>query len=63
MLHTYSVYYKKASTKTYKRLRDFKSSNIVMFKPAAAVKYNIKVKAKDSSGKIVSKVLTLTVKK
>ncbi len=34
-----------------------------MFKPAAAVKYDIKVKAKDSNGKIVSKVLTLTVKK
>ena len=61
--YTYSVYYKKASAKAYKRLRDYSSSNTVLFRPAAAVKYNFKVKVKDSSGKIVSKVLTLKVTK
>ena len=61
--YTYAVYYKKASKTSYTLLRDYKDTSVVTFKPAAAVKYNIKVKAKDSSGKIVSKVLTLKVTK
>ena len=61
--YTYAVYYKKSSKTNYTKLRDFKGTNIVMFKPAAAVSYDIQVKAKDSSGKIVSKVLKLKVTK
>ena len=61
--YTYAVYYKKSSKTNYTKLRDFKGTNIVMFKPAAAVSYDIQVKAKDSSGKVVSKVLKLKVTK
>ncbi len=62
--YEYAVYYKKsASNGEYKKVRGYDLANIVWFKPAAAVSYDIKVKAKDSSGKVVSKVLKLKVTK
>ncbi len=61
--YQYAVYYKKASGKTWYKLRGYKSTNLVLFTPKTAAKYDIKVLAKDSSGIVAAKTLTLKVTK
>ena len=61
--YQYAVYYKKASSSKWTTLRGYGTSNIIMLKPAAAVKYDVRVDIKDKSGMVVSKTLTLTVTK
>lgn len=61
--YTYAVYYKKASSDKYSLVKDFTSGTSFAINPKAAVAYNIKVIAKDSSGKQSSKVFNITVKK
>ena len=59
--YTYKVYVKKASDKNYTTLKDFCSDTTFTFKPGYATNYNIKVKVKDSTGKVVEKIFTRTV--
>ncbi len=61
--YQYAVYYKKSSSSKWLRLSDFSSKTSVTFTPKSAVKYNLKVKAKDKSGKIVSKLFTVSAVK
>ena len=61
--YTYGVYYKKASSEKWSTAQSYGTNTTVTIKPAAAVKYDICVKVKDSSGKIVKKYFTLTVTK
>ena len=61
--YQYAVYYKKATSEKWMKLRGYGESNIIMLKPAAAVKYDVKVYVKDSSNKTVTKALSLTVTK
>ncbi len=57
--YTYAAYYKKTSASTFTTLRGFSSSATMVFKPAAATSYTLRVKVKDSAGKIATKDLTV----
>lgn len=61
--YQYAVYYKKKVSSHWTKVRDYGTYNIIMLKPAAAVKYDVRVDIKDKSGMVVSKTLTLTVTK
>ncbi len=61
--YTYGIYYKKAASEKWTTAQSYGTNTTVTIKPAAAVKYDICVKVKDSSGKIVKKYFTLTVTK
>ncbi len=61
--YQFAMYYKKASETNWTKLRGYKESNIVYFTPAAATKYNILIKVKDGTGKVVNKTLNLNVTK
>ena len=61
--YTYGVYYKKATSEKWTTAQSYSANSTVKITPAAAVKYDICVKVKDSSGKIVKKYFTLTVTK
>ena len=61
--YTYGVYYKKASSEKWTTAQSYGTNTTVKIKPAAAVKYDVCIKVKDSSGKIVKKYFTLTVTK
>ena len=59
--YQFAVYYKKATSQKWTKLRGYSSQNIVMLQPAAAAVYDVMVYCKDASGKIVNKTLQLTV--
>ena len=59
--YTYAVYYKKASASSWTTKQKYSTNATVTFKPASVEKYNISVKVKDSSGKIVKKAFTVNV--
>ena len=61
--YTYAVYYKKSAGAKWSKLRGYKSTNVVMFTPKAATSYDVRVLAKDSSGKVVEKILKLKAAK
>lgn len=61
--YQYAVLYKKASSSTYTVASNFSSKSMAVIKPGAAVDYNIVVKVKDSTGKIVRSEFTLKVEK
>lgn len=61
--YLYGVYYKKQTSETWTTAQSYKSQSTVNIKPAAAVKYAICIKVKDSTGKIVKKYFVLTVTK
>lgn len=61
--HQFAVYYKKASSERWIRVRDYSydpASNIV---PKTAATYDIKVNARDDRGTVVTKTFQLTVTK
>lgn len=58
---TYAVYYKKVSDKKWTVKQDFSANQTVEIKPAKAADYQICVKAKDSTGKIVKKYFDIKV--
>ncbi len=60
--YTYAVYYKKATDTKWAAKQSYNTNASVSIKPAKAVKYNIRVKVKDSSGTISTKDFTVTVK-
>jgi len=57
----YAVWYKQASASSWTQAQDYKSNTYVTFTPKHTGKYDVSVKVKDGSGKIVKKALTLTV--
>lgn len=59
--YTYAVYYKLSNKKNYTRLCDYNENKTVVFTPSEAGTYNIRVKMKDASGKIVNKDFKLEV--
>lgn len=59
----YAVYYKQDSQSTWTKVKDYSSSTTASVKPKAVTSYTIRIKAKDSSGKIANKDLPLTVRK
>lgn len=61
--YQYAFYYKKATSSSYTTAQGYQSNNTVSITPGAAVSYDIRVKVKDSAGKIVTKDLTLSVTK
>lgn len=62
--YTYGVFYKKTSSTKWITAQDINGKkNVVTIKPTAAVKYDICVKVKDSSGKIAKQYYTVTVTK
>ena len=61
--YQYAVYYKKASSTTWTKLRGYNSGYVLSLTPKAAVNYDIRVDAKDAGGNVSSKVLPLTVTK
>ena len=60
--YTYTVSYKKKSSDKWTAAQYFKANDTVTIKPAAAVAYDICVKAKDSEGTITKQYFTVTVK-
>ncbi len=61
--YTYAVYCKKASHIKWTKLRGYTSGNALTFRPTTATQYHIRVDAKDKSGRVESKILTLSVVK
>ena len=59
--YTYAVYYKKNSEKKWTVKQDYSENPTVSIKPAKATDYQICVKVKDSSGKVVKKYFDLSV--
>ncbi len=59
--YKYSAWYKKASASEYTKLRDFSTTTTMTFKPASAVKYNLRVKVKDAKDTVKVKDFTVTV--
>ncbi len=60
--YKYEVSYKKSSSDTYTVAQNYSTTQTVALTPATATTYNIRVRAKDSSGTVKTKFLTLTVK-
>ena len=58
---TYKVLYRLKDKNYWTRLQDFSAETTVSFKPKAAVKYVIRVIAKDSTGRVVAKDMNLDV--
>ena len=61
--YLYGVYYKKASSDTWRTVQSYNSNATITVSFAAAVKYDLCVKVKDSNGKIEKKYFTITVAK
>lgn len=59
--YKYAVYYKKNSEKKWTVKQDYSENPTVSIKPAKATDYQICVKVKDSSGKVVKKYFDLSV--
>ena len=61
--YTYGVYYKKTTSEKWSTAQSYSANNTVTIKPAAAVKYDVCVKVKDSTGRIVKQYFTVSVTK
>ena len=61
--YQYAVAVKKASSENYVSVTGYTKTTAVTYKPAAATEYIVRVKVKDASGNISSKLLNFTVKK
>ena len=61
--YKYAAYYKKSSTTSWTRIRDYSTTAAMTFKPAAATTYDVRVKVKDASNKVVNKDFTVKVTK
>ena len=59
--YIYSYYYKKHSSDKWSTIKSQSTKTSVSFTPAAAVAYDVKVGATDSSGMISYKIMTLNV--
>jgi hypothetical protein len=61
--YKYAAYYKKASSTSYTKIRDFALTATMTVTPAAATTYNIRVKVKDAANKVINKDFTIKVTK
>ena len=61
--YKYAAWYKKSTSSDYTKIRDYSTTATMTFKPAAAVNYDVRVKVKDSTGKVVNKDFTVKVTK
>ncbi len=59
--YQYAVYYKQSTQSSWTLARNYSAGTSVTFTPKTATKYNVRVKAKDSVGKIVNKDFVVTV--
>lgn len=59
--YQYAFYYKKATAANWTAAQKYSTKSTVSIKPAAAVPYDILVKVKDSSGKVLKKTFTVNV--
>ena len=59
--YEYAVFYKKIDSTKWTTAQNFSDNSTVKIKPAKAVKYDVLVKVKDSSGKIAEKTFTVDV--
>ena len=59
--YKYAAYYKKSSSSTYSKIRDYSTNATMTVTPAAATTYDIRVKVKDNTGKVVNKDFTVKV--
>ena len=59
--YKYEVWYKRSNLKTWHRKQKYSTNNSVTFKPSHTGSYDISVKVKDASGKIIKKRMKLTV--
>ena len=57
----YAVYYKLSTKTDWTKAQDYSTTTAVTVKPTEVGKYDIRVDAKDGSGKVVSKTLNVTV--
>lgn len=60
--YQYAVYYKLSTASKWTKGRDYETGTSVTVKPAHSGTYTIRVKVKDSAGKIVNKDIKVTVK-
>ena len=61
--YKYAAYYKKSSSSTYSKIRDYSTTATMTVTPATATTYDIRVKVKDNAGKVVNKDFTVKVTK
>ena len=61
--YTYAVYYKQAAQNTWTCAQSYSQNTDVRITPKAATTYDVRVKVKDTSGKIVNKDFTVNVVK
>ena len=59
--YSYAAWYKKTSSTSYTKIRDYATTATMTFKPAAATNYNVRVKVKDKAGTIKVKDFTVKV--
>ena len=58
----YAVYYKRSSQTKWIRSKDYSTSCVAMIRPKVAAAYDVKIKARDESGVISEKTMTVWVK-
>jgi len=58
----YAVYYKRSSQTKWIRSKDYSTSCVALIRPKVAAAYDVKVKARDESGVISVKTMTVWVK-
>jgi len=61
--YKYAAYYKKATSTAYSKIRDYSTTATMTVTPAAATNYDVRVKVKDASGKVINKDFTVKVSK
>jgi len=59
--YQYAAYYKKASSTTYTKLRDYSTNTKITVTPKASTTYDIRVKVKDKKGTVSNKDFTVIV--
>ena len=59
--YQYAAYYKKSSSSTWTRIRDYKTTAAMTVKPTTATTYTVRVKVKDKTNKVVNKDFTVKV--
>ncbi len=60
--YKYAYYYKKSTDSTWTKIAEYSTDTSKTFKPTTAGTYTVRVNVKDSTGKLVQKDLTVTVK-
>ena len=60
-VYTYGFYYKKSDASKWSVLRGYGSGNTFQFKPSSVGDYTVSIRAKDNTGKILKKDLSLNV--